>query len=288
MGRYPEDVYFNGNPWYLNTLAAAEQLYDALYVWNKQGSITVTSISLPFFKDFSSSVTAGTYASGSSTYTTLYNAIQTYADGYVSVIAKYTPSNGSLSEQFDKNSGTPLSANDLTWSYASFLTAAARRAGIVPSSWIAVGSNAVPGTCAASAVSGSYTSATATSFPANQTPATGVPTTTGSCPTATSVAVTFNEKVTTSFGQTIKIVGDAAALGSWNTGSAIALSAAKYTSSNPLWTVTLNLPAGEVIQYKYINVQSDGTVDWEADPNHTYTVPVSCATAVTQADTWQS
>lgn len=288
MGRYPEDVYFNGNPWYLNTLAAAEQLYDALYVWNKQGSITVTSISLPFFKDFSSSVTAGTYASGSSTYTTLYNAIQTYADGYVSVIAKYTPSNGSLSEQFDKNSGTPLSANDLTWSYASFLTAAARRAGIVPSSWIAVGSNAVPGTCAASAVSGSYTSATATSFPANQTPVTGVPTTTGSCPTTTSVAVTFNEKVTTSFGQTIKIVGDAAALGSWNTGSAIALSAAKYTSSNPLWTVTLNLPAGEVIQYKYINVQSDGTVDWEADPNHTYTVPVSCATAVTQADTWQS
>jgi hypothetical protein len=59
VGRYPEDSYQGGNPWYLNTLAAAEQLYDALYTWNKQGYITVTSTSLAFFKDFSSSVTAG-------------------------------------------------------------------------------------------------------------------------------------------------------------------------------------------------------------------------------------
>jgi hypothetical protein len=59
VGRYPEDSYQGGNPWYLNTLAAAEQLYDALYTWNKQGYITVTSTSLAFFKDLSSSVTAG-------------------------------------------------------------------------------------------------------------------------------------------------------------------------------------------------------------------------------------
>jgi hypothetical protein len=62
VGRYPEDSYQGGNPWYLNTLAAAEQLYDALYTWNKQGYITVTATSLAFFQDFSSSVTAGTQA----------------------------------------------------------------------------------------------------------------------------------------------------------------------------------------------------------------------------------
>jgi hypothetical protein len=61
VGRYPEDSYQGGNPWYLNTLAAAELLYDALYTWNKQGYITVTSTSLAFFQDFSSSVTAGTH-----------------------------------------------------------------------------------------------------------------------------------------------------------------------------------------------------------------------------------
>ena len=96
VGRYPEDTYQGGNPWYLNTLAAAEQLYDALYTWNKQGSITVTSTSLSFFQDFDSSVAAGTYASSSSTYTTLYNAVKTYADGYVNIIATYAQANGSL------------------------------------------------------------------------------------------------------------------------------------------------------------------------------------------------
>jgi len=85
VGRYPEDSYQGGNPWYLNTLAAAEQLYDALYTWNKQGYIPVTATSLAFFEDFSSSVTAGTYASSTSTYSTLYNAVKTYADGYVNI-----------------------------------------------------------------------------------------------------------------------------------------------------------------------------------------------------------
>lgn len=79
-----------------------------------------------------------------------------------------------------------------------------------------------------------------------------------------------------------------AALGNWATGSAVALSASEYTSSNPLWFVTLGLTPGEVIQYKFINVDSAGDVTWEADPNHTYTVPASCATAVTVSSSWQS
>jgi hypothetical protein len=52
--------------------------------------------------------------------------------------------------------------------------------------------------------------------------------------------------------------------------------------------VTISLAAGTVIQYKFINVASNGDVTWEADPNHTYTVPVSCATAVTVDNTWQT
>jgi hypothetical protein len=77
-------------------------------------------------------------------------------------------------------------------------------------------------------------------------------------------------------------------LGDWDTSSAVALSASEYTSSNPLWFVTLSLAPGTVIQYKYINVNSAGTVTWEADPNHTYTVPASCATTATVSNTWQS
>lgn len=308
VGRYPEDVYYNGNPWYLCTLAAAEVLYDALIAWEVQGYIEVTSTSLAFFKDLDSSITAGTYESSSSTYTTLYNAVSTYADGYVNVVATYAASNGSLSEQFDKSTGTPLSAYDLTWSYAAFLSAAARRAGISPPSWVGSG-NSVPSSCSATSVSGSYSSATDTSFPASQTPQTGIPTSTSAPPTtgttsttstkttsttaattstacASTAIITFNELVTTTYGQTIKIVGDVAALGNWSPASAVALSASQYTSSNPLWSVSISLAASQTIEYKFINVNSDGTYTWEADPNHTLTIP-ACATATTVSSSWQ-
>lgn len=287
VGRYPEDTYYGGNPWYLNTLAAAEQLYDALYAWNRQGSIQVTSTSLAFFQDFVSSIEAGTYASDSSTYKSLYDAISTYADGFVNVVATYTPSNGSLSEEFSKSDGQPLSAYDLSWSYASLLTAAARRAGTVPPSWGAPSGDSVPSSCPGTTAQGSYTSATATSFPPSQTPRSGTQTASSSCAVATEVAVTFDEEVTTQYGQTIKIVGDVEALGNWNTNDAVALSASDYTSSNHVWEETVTFPAGQVIEYKYINVQADGSVEWEADPNHTYVVPISCATAATKSDSWQ-
>ncbi|KAI0137392.1 family 15 glycosyl hydrolase [Xylariales sp. AK1849] len=308
VGRYAEDSYYNGNPWYLNTLAAAEQLYDALYAWDQAGSITVTATSLAFFKDFSSSITAGTYASGSTTYTTLYNAVLNYAEGFVNIVATYAASNGSLSEQYDRSSGTPLSARDLTWSYAALLTAAARRAGTVPAGWASsnTAATSVPGSCAATSVVGSYSTATPATFPAGQTPGTGVPTstTTGtgttttktttstttsptSCTTATSVSVTFSETKTTTYGDTVKIVGNVAALGNWDASSAVALSATGYTAANPIWSGTIKLTAGQVIQYKYIVVGSSGSVTWEADPNHTYTVPATCATAAAKSDTWQ-
>ncbi|KAI9737239.1 MAG: hypothetical protein M1818_005771 [Claussenomyces sp. TS43310] len=300
VGRYPEDSYQGGNPWYLNTLAAAEQLYDALYTWNRTGSITVTSTSLAFFQDLDSSITAGTHPSSTSTYTTLYNAVKTYADGYMNIVATYAQSNGSLSEQFSRSNGQPLSAYDLTWSYAAFLTAADRRSGVVPASWGEPSANSVPATCVSTAATGTYATATSISFPASQTPTSGftttsqtttttkAPTTTSSCTAATSVAVTFDEIISTGYGQTIKIVGSVPQLGSWDPDNAVALSASSYTSSNPLWTVMISFAAGTVIEYKYINVASSGSVTWEADPNHTFTVPATCATATTNSNTWQS
>lgn len=171
VGRYPEDSYYNGNPWYLATLAAAEQLYDALFVWKKEGSITVTSTSLNFFKALIPSAATGTFPSSSGDYTTIIDAVQTYADGFVSVVEKYVTNNGSMAEQFDRNDGRPHSARDLTWSYAAFLTAAARRKGTVPASWVGE-SNKVPGSCSGQAVIGNYQTATETNFPASQTPQT--------------------------------------------------------------------------------------------------------------------
>ncbi|KAJ6103205.1 Glycoside hydrolase family 13 [Penicillium sp. IBT 16267x] len=157
IGRYAEDTYQGGNPWYLATLAAAEQLYDALYQWNKQGSLAVTQTSLPFFQALVSSAVTGDYSSSSSTYSSLTSAVKTYADEFVSIVQQYTPSNGSLAEQFTRDNGVPTSAGDLTWSYAAFLTAGDRRAGTVPSSWGASSANQVPSQCQGSSATGSYT-----------------------------------------------------------------------------------------------------------------------------------
>ena len=98
--------------------------------------------------------------------------------------------------------------------------------------------------------------------------------------------MTFNEIVTTTWGQSIKLAGNNAALGNWNPTNAISLSADQYTADNNVWHGTVNFPAGEVIQYKYINVGSAGDVTWEKDPDHTYTV-ASCTDTATVNDRWQ-
>jgi glucoamylase len=85
VGRYPEDSYMNGNPWWLCTFAAAEVLYDALYQWDKIGSITIDSTSLAFFKDVYSSAAVGNYSSSSTAYSSVVSAVKTYADGYLSI-----------------------------------------------------------------------------------------------------------------------------------------------------------------------------------------------------------
>lgn len=142
-GRYPEDVYFGGNPWYLATLAVAEQLYDALLTWDGLGAIAVTPTSKAFFDQFSSDISPGTYRSDSSTYVQLSDAIRAHADGFVKIVARFTPPDGRLAEQFDKKSGNPTSADDLTWSYAATLTAFRSRKGGFGGSWGAKGLEAV-------------------------------------------------------------------------------------------------------------------------------------------------
>ncbi|RDB14710.1 hypothetical protein Hypma_016313 [Hypsizygus marmoreus] len=236
-GRYSEDVYFGGHPWYLTTAAVAEQLYDALTVWKNQGSLTVTNISLAFFRQFLPSITTGTYASSTSTYTTLVNAIKNHADGFLAINAKYTPADGSLAEQYSKTNGTPLSAVHLTWSYASALTAFAARQGTLSASWGAKGLQ-VPTVCEG-----------------NLGPI---------------VKVTFNVVATTVFGENIFLTGSIDQLKNWSPDNAIALSSAGY----PTWSVTLDVPAGTNFEYKYIR-KLNGGVTWESDPNRLVSTPAS-------------
>ncbi|KAH8894735.1 starch binding domain-containing protein [Thozetella sp. PMI_491] len=145
-------------------------------------------------------------------------------------------------------------------------------------------------TCADIAIAGKGSgggSGSSTTLTTSATRTTSVTSSTASCAPVASVAVTFNEVVTTVYGQTIKLAGSISELGSWDTGRAPALSAAQYTSSNPLWTYTVTLAAGTTFQYKFINVGTDGSVTWESDPNRSFTVPTGCASAVTVAAAWR-
>ncbi|KAJ6585360.1 glucoamylase [Mycena capillaripes] len=246
-GRYPEDSYMGGNPWYLATAAVAEQLYDALIVWNAQGSLSVTPVSLAFFQQFSPSVAVGTYASTTSTFTTLTAAVKTFADGFVAVHAKYTPANGGLAEQYSRSNGAPVSAVDLTWSYAAALTMFGARAGVTSPGWGAAGLT-VPTTCQTSGGGGS-----------------------GGTPPTGTVAVTFNVVATTVIGEDIYITGSVDSLQNWSPDTALILSPANY----PTWSkvVTVNVPASIDLQYKYIRKFNGVLTSWESDPNNEFTTP---------------
>ena len=254
IGRYSEDVYYDGNPWYLTTLAAAEQLYAAISQWNNQRSIEVNSVSLPFFQDLVPKISAGTYRKNTKNFQAIINAAQTYADGFVAVVQKYTPSDGSLAEQFDKNTGSPKSAVHLTWSYAAFLSTAERRDGVLPVPWGEGGANQVPAVC-------------------EPVPA---------CDTT----VTFNvANVSVSSDEKVYVVGSVTQLANWSPPDGIPLEASQSTAG--LWTTQVKITTDTVFEYKYIKRTSSGEVTWESDPNNRASSASDCGSAITLNDQWR-
>ena len=109
----------------------AQFMYCASTEYGSAGSITISETSLPFFEYFapSASVVCGqTYSYGSQQYNQVINGLNGWGDAFMRTIKYYTPSDGRLSEEFNRNTGVPQGAADLTWSYASLLTAAFARA----------------------------------------------------------------------------------------------------------------------------------------------------------------
>ena len=265
----------NGNSLsrYLCTLAAAEQLYDAISQWIKIGTIDVTDTSLAFFHDFQPHLLPGRYDSGTRQYQDLILAVRSYADGFFEIVKKYTPENGALSEQFSRDDGHQLSALDLTWSYASFLTASNRRAGKA-SPWGEPTANTVPTACAATSATGTY----APAIPEKP------------CTTPTGIAITFNLRKTTIYGQNIFLYGSIPELGSFDTTKAVPLDASKYTADKPLWTVRAVVPLTAKFTYNYFQIETDGkTITKEPGPRRTFvetTALGACLAKATVEDVW--
>ncbi|MFG2300489.1 carbohydrate-binding module family 20 domain-containing protein [Actinacidiphila glaucinigra] len=92
----------------------------------------------------------------------------------------------------------------------------------------------------------------------------------------------FSANATTVWGQNVYVVGGNAALGNWNTGSALPMSSAAY----PVWKLDVSMGAGTSFEYKYIKKDGNGNVTWESGTNRTATVPASGK--VTLSDTWRA
>jgi glucoamylase len=279
-GRYAEDIYFDGNPWYLTTLAVAEQIYDAIQQWNKESSLTVTDLDYAFWQSVYPDAAIGTYSGNDSKFTAYRNAALTYADAFVSVVLKYTPNSGALAEQYSRENGTALSARDLTWSYASFVTMRGARLAAtsdysqVPS-WGSSNGKTVPDVCIASSVPGVYTPATGA----------GAPSIPGGC----TILVTFNVNASTYFGENIYLTGNTVDLGNESPNDALPGSAIAYSAERPLWTFTVELPANSTVAYNYLRKESDGSYLYET-LNRTLDVPVcvngGAGQNVTLEDAW--
>lgn len=138
IGRYPEDIYNGtgtetdgGNPWFLCTASMAEFMYRAVATYESAGTLTVTNTSAPFFTYFapnSGAVIGTAYASNSTVFKSTIASLEGWGDAFMRRIKYYTPADGHLPEEYNRNTGVPQGASDLTWSYASVLTASFARA----------------------------------------------------------------------------------------------------------------------------------------------------------------
>ena len=257
VGRYPEDADHGGNPWYVTTLAAAEQLYLARLQWQDQKQLTIDETSLPFFRDLLPTISIGTYRSrsASATFESVLSAVQAYADGYMAMVRKYTPPDGGLALQFDKNNGAPLSATDFTWSHAAFYTAANRRGGVRGPSW----------------------GSTRNDKPEAQT-----------C--QCNVHVTFNVFVNhPSTDNHVFVTGNVPTLGNWDPKSAreVREVRAHWIVENASYTGGIDLPASARTEYQYF---MRNILNWdevrEEDRFRRYITTGACGTSMNVSDIW--
>ncbi len=93
--------------------------------------------------------------------------------------------------------------------------------------------------------------------------------------------VDFNvDNATTVWGENVYVVGSVPELGSWNTANAVLLSPTNY----PTWDGTVNMSGGTAVAYKYVKIDSNGTVTWQSGGNQLLTS--ACGGSIAVTDSW--
>ncbi|KAI6794616.1 hypothetical protein KC361_g5453 [Hortaea werneckii] len=102
-------------------------------------------------------------------------------------------------------------------------------------------------------------------------------------PSTSSCSIIFIVNKETSFGSSVRIVGSIDQFGSWDPESSLLMSADNYTTSNPVWDITMDLPCGTTGEYKYI-LDSDGTTIWETTDNRKF---AARSASITAQNSWE-
>ncbi len=130
FGRYPGDVYdgdaahpvLGGHPWALSTCNVAELHYRLAAAVRSSGRIPIDDVSAPFFAQ--SGIGKATAPDAA------VDALVATGDAMMRAVV-YHSDNLEMSEQFDGTTGYERSVHNLTWSYASYLSAMRARAAAI-------------------------------------------------------------------------------------------------------------------------------------------------------------
>ena len=130
IGRYSEDTYDgsgtrgHANPWFLCTLALSGMAYKASHLLAATAKIVVNGQNVDTFSraakliDPEFALSPGkTVRRGTLAYAAIIDGLVAMGDAYLRRVRLHAGPDGSLSEQFDRNTGFMTSARDLTWSY---------------------------------------------------------------------------------------------------------------------------------------------------------------------------
>jgi glucoamylase len=126
-GRGPDDDYYGGNAFFFLTAAFAEHDFRvSSRLMQQGGALLADKNRLPTLRHvLLADVEEGTkFALPSKE---LADAFAREGEAFLQTILEVIPPDGSMSEQFSKENGSPVSAKDLSWSYASVLTAVLAR-----------------------------------------------------------------------------------------------------------------------------------------------------------------
>lgn len=133
LGRYPEDTYdgystaSSGNPWFICTQTAAEVYYRTYLHAKDIKQIKISETNLRFYQNLLKgevSLQVGMRLSApDALYGKLLKNLRIEGDKMLARTLYHKDEQGALSEQMNRFTGFMQGANDLTWSYASYLSA---------------------------------------------------------------------------------------------------------------------------------------------------------------------